>query len=688
MGRVAAAIAALSAVLGAVAPATQSSSPAAPATQSSSAAAPDSETIGKIGLTPSSRPSRGTPAPAVPPTPNQGQFPGVGTLRRLALLGPGEPVVEVGPTTVLQTVNTAATVYDKASGTKLAQFDFTVWWGAQTTECVDPRALYIASVDRFAFSCTDITPNKVSRIRFAISASGDPTGAWHAYDAPNRTFLDQDKIEATSDKFVVAGNSATFEQLYVYNLADLVAGMSNPPVVGVRATKSNVYQAAVQQTAVSPAYFVSSFPGHSLDLATITGTPAGANVALTEHAISTTDYPAPVEPSVPGGSLGAGDLDGRIYSAVFEVETSDKHPVIQYSSARLCGTRDCITSVRVDLSGSAPVVTQDTLIGEPGWDYTYGAPGLDAAGNVFEVYTRSNRNTPPGMAVTGPGFDVTVHRAVAGTNSCDPSSQPPCDERWGDYVGTGIDPSNPSLVWITGLYQQTNGGLGWGSWIDTVSLNRYTLPAATTGAATSITQGTAMVAGTVNPRGVATTYHFDYGTTTGYDASTPKKSAGSGSTSVSVSAKLSGLVANTTYHYRLVATTSAGSAVGADSTFTTSKPAVTTVAFTGTPANPTVTITGTFGAEPAHDPATPLNCVNGDTSYDFGTSGLWFTDATRSWTAGQIGDCIGLAVTSFTSTQIVYTFGADYGAYPPLANGEAYQLVVDGVTATGTVSGF
>src|SRR6202042_1737491 len=100
---------------------------------------------------------------------------------------------------------------------------------------------------------------------------------------------------------------------------------------------------------------VSSFPGNVLYLATITGTPAAKDVRLRETLIKSTDYPGPVQPSVPGGTIGtsgSGDtLDGRIYDAVYETETSDSKPVIQYSSARSCGSRDCVTSARIDLSG-------------------------------------------------------------------------------------------------------------------------------------------------------------------------------------------------------------------------------------------------------------------------------------------------------------------------------------------------
>ena len=112
-------------------------------------------------------------------------------------------------------------------------------------------------------------------MRFAISKTTDPaTGGWWVYAAPNTTSLDQDKIESTSDKFIIAGNTDTNEQIYVYNLSQVTSGVTHPQVKKLTATKSNLYEAAVEQTSASPGYLVASFPGQPLDLATITGTPA------------------------------------------------------------------------------------------------------------------------------------------------------------------------------------------------------------------------------------------------------------------------------------------------------------------------------------------------------------------------------------------------------------------------------
>jgi hypothetical protein len=94
----------------------------------------------------------------------------------------------------------------------------------------------------------------------------------------------------------------------------------------------------------------------------------------------------------------------------------------------------------------------------------------------------------------------------------------------------------------------------------------------------------ATLSGSVNPRGQATSYFFEYGNTTAYRAETGALSAGSGSTSVAVSAPIAPLTPNTTYHYRLVASNAAGTTTGHDVSFTTARPpaAVTIHASAGT----------------------------------------------------------------------------------------------------------
>ena len=103
--------------------------------------------------------------------------------------------------------------------------------------------------------------------------------------------------------------------------------------------------------------------------------------------------------------------------------------------------------------------------------------------------------------------------------------------------------------------------------VDAVSITAS--PSAATQPATAVSLTGATLNGTVNPAGDATTYHFEYGTTTTYGTSTVAQSAGSDAAPHPESAPISGLQPGSTYHYRIVATNSSGTAAGPDATFTT-----------------------------------------------------------------------------------------------------------------------
>ena len=126
----------------------------------------------------------------------------------------------------------------------------------------------------------------------------------------------------------------------------------------------------------------------------------------------------------------------------------------------------------------------------------------------------------------------------------------------------------------------------------TFTTSKLPVPAVGTGLATGVTTATAVLNGTVNPEGLATSYYFQYGTTSGYGHNTATRSAGSGTGATAASQSLSGLAARTTYHYRIVAVNAGGTVDGKDATFvTTGAPTVTTGAASAV-ATTTATLTG------------------------------------------------------------------------------------------------
>jgi hypothetical protein len=97
-------------------------------------------------------------------------------------------------------------------------------------------------------------------------------------------------------------------------------------------------------------------------------------------------------------------------------------------------------------------------------------------------------------------------------------------------------------------------------------------PTAVTGPVTSVGPTTATITGTVNPGGLSTSWYVEYGTSTSYGSMSASASAGSGTKDTPVSASLTGLSPGTTYHYRVTATSTGGTAHGADGIFTTPAP--------------------------------------------------------------------------------------------------------------------
>jgi hypothetical protein len=196
--------------------------------------------------------------------------------------------------------------------------------------------------------------------------------------------------------------------------------------------------------------------------------------------------------------------------------------------------------------------------------------------------------TPPPVptAETGPASNITSTSAtLSGTvspNGPDPATayfEYGTTTNYGSVTTTVQVDTAGTIVTrnISGLTQGTtyhyrivatnSAGASFGG--DHTFTTPLALPTVTTLPATGVNSTTATLNGTVNPNGNATTYFFQWGTTTGYGNTTPAGSLPAGSSAVPVSAGLSGLNPNTTYHFRLVATNAGGRVEGADLTFFT-----------------------------------------------------------------------------------------------------------------------
>jgi hypothetical protein len=295
---------------------------------------------------------------------------------------------------------------------------------------------------------------------------------------------------------------------------------------------------------------------------------------------------------------------------------------------------------------------------KPLWTALYTAHADLVLNGHEHHYERFGPQDPTGVATT-----AGIREIVVGTGGHDIEqngfSSPPADNsqlRDNSHFGALVLTLHPhSYDWA---FKATPDG---STVVDSGTASCHEQPpVATTGQANPVGQTTATLAGSVNPQGQATTYHFEYGTTSSYGASTTSASGGSGTTSQPLSAGVTGLSPSTTYHFRIVATNASGTTDGADQTFTTQPPPP---SVTTGQANPVGQTSATVaGSVDPHGVATTYH-------FDYGT--------TSSYGASTADESAG----SGTGTQSV---SANVGGLAPATT---YHFRLVATSASGTTDG-
>ena len=287
-----------------------------------------------------------------------------------------------------------------------------------------------------------------------------------------------------------------------------------PGVAVVAATGDNGY--------VGPGYdaYPAAFPGVTAVGGT-TLTPA-SSAAPNARGYSESAW------SLSGGNGGGSGCDVREAKPAYQTDTG-------------CTGR-AYSDVSADGNPSTGLIVYDA--GNGGWLLVGGTSLATPLVAAFDAITGVAGSTPQ-WAYADSGL---LNDPATGTNgSCATAIAYICNARPGYDGPTGAGSISGDVV--------TGGpGIG-GPSIGSGSGNTYTAGVSATGATLS---------GGIYPNGLATTYWWQYGTSTAYGQQTPATSIGSTSTPVPVSDTLAGLDPGTTYHYRLVAENADGTSYGYD----------------------------------------------------------------------------------------------------------------------------
>ena len=138
-------------------------------------------------------------------------------------------------------------------------------------------------------------------------------------------------------------------------------------------------------------------------------------------------------------------------------------------------------------------------------------------------------------------------------------------------------------------------------------------PVVTTNPATFIASFSATLDGSLNPHGLTTTFHFQYGTTTSYGLTTAPQTQ-TGNSSRNVSANIGSLMASHTYPFRIVASNADGTRMGADRVFTTLTMTGPPIVITNPASNVTASSATLHGSLDPHSLTTTVHFQYGTTT--------------------------------------------------------------------------
>ncbi len=270
----------------------------------------------------------------------------------------------------------------------------------------------------------------------------------------------------------------------------------------------------------------------------------------------------------------------------------------------------------------------------------------------------------------------TVERKVNGGN-------------WTVAGNVPVDLSSPTPTTRTASYQDSPSGSC--SWItyrlktyNAISESAYSgeivpacsvAPLVTTGSASAVGAMGATLNGTVNPNGSQATTGFDYGLTTQYGSSVPSQTL-NGSTAQSITASVVGLnCGGVTYHFRAIATNTAGSAVGGNNTFVTANcGGGSPLVVTGTASDLTAT-TATLNA--TVDPSS----LQTTTTFEYGRTTGYGSTVPAQQVFGTGAQAISAVINGLECGGVSYHFRARATNIAGSASGSDSTFVTAGCTA-------
>jgi hypothetical protein len=613
---------------------------------------------------------------------------------------------DVNETHYMQTINTVYAIYNKqgvllAGPTNLNQL-FSGVTGAENNDG-DPIVLWDEAAQRWMVAEFSIAGSN-DYMLVAVSTTSDPTGTWHKYSFDVDDMPDYEKLGVWRDGYYMGTNTTgtNKKDIYVLERSQMLVGgtarmvgFDNPwrPNSGFHCVPPADNDGTLAPEG-SPGIFITinddAWGGADqlwiYELAVNWSSPASSTFTRTQQI------------NVPAFDSNFGTSWDNIAQKGTTQKLDAVNQVIMHrpqyrnfgthQTLLACHTVDVNGADRAGVrwyelrrTGTGPwTVRQSGTYAPDSHSRWMASIAMTPSGKIGLMYSISSSTLNPGIRYTGQSsaayaagngiMDIAEEVILEGTLSQTGIN------RWGDYFMLAIDPSDNETFWATAQYVGANNSSK--TRIATFKLGNA--PIAITLPATNITSNSATINGTVNPNTLATTYYFEWGTSSSYGSTSSVISAGSGSTAQNVNTSLSSLTPGTTYHYRVVATNADGSSYGENMTFSPGGAQLTTTAISSVQTNSAISggnITSDGGS-----PITARGVCWGTTANPVLGTGNFTTDGTGTGAFASSIQGLNSNTTYHVRAYATNSFGTFYG------NNISFQTLCGIITSFPWTEGF
>ncbi len=420
------------------------------------------------------------------------EFNGIDSTGSSCACAPPDVELATGPNHVVENVNTEEEIWAK-NGTVINSFSLSSFYSTSDT-ISDPRILFDAISGRWFSSILDITANSVW---LAVSATSDPTSLWTIYDVSfGGDCPDQPYIGVSNDKLVISGNdfgpqcggSFLGAQYAILDKNALLTGSPSPASQFFGPNLSEFAVRPVQNLGSNSTLFMVSDDGTTsanLYLYKVDGTVPAATIQKTTLLVNTIN--TPLSATQLGTTILLDTGDSRIEDAVWN---NQKIWLALNDGCTPSGdatTRSCVRLI--ELNATKNTILQDFDIAKSGYYLFYPSIKIDSNATLNVVYGNSSSNNYPNIMFavqksTDPVDTVETPQLLTLGNSPVTVAVTNNAARYGDYFGSGLDPSNPLHVWMAGEYVPSSA-VYWGTFIGSTNA----VPVANAGSSQTVTSG-------------------------------------------------------------------------------------------------------------------------------------------------------------------------------------------------------